>query len=120
VARVASEPAAVATIEIDHTSSRMSSTRPGVVTGFAICEETVVSCAVTQNSAPPRSSKSEPSAPPSNQYMSTVPTASTTSVNAISSVSRARRNWCVRVSPRRTIRASLVMCDTVGRTVVMR
>ena len=41
------EPAAVATTEIDHTSRKMSSTRPAGVTGLAICEETVVSCAET-------------------------------------------------------------------------
>jgi hypothetical protein len=56
----ASEAANVATTVMAQTSSTMSSTRPGVVPGFGICELTVGSCAETQNSAPPKSSKPEP------------------------------------------------------------
>jgi hypothetical protein len=108
------EAAAVATTEIAHSSRKTSSTRPAGVTGLGIWELTVVSCAETQNSAPPIVWKPVPRASCSNRYISTVATTSSVRVDARRNASRERRNWCVRDSPRITIPSSDFMWPMPG------
>ena len=104
----------MATTEMAHTSSTMSTIRPPVVTGFGICELTVVSWAETQKSAPPIVVNPEAGSSCSNRYISTVPTTSSSSVATNSPVRRLRSIACACVSAVRIMRSSFRMFRNPG------
>src|SRR5689334_6726556 len=110
----ASDAASVAATVIAQTSSRMSSAFPQPVTGFGICELTVVSCAVTQNSAPPQSWNPEPGWSCSSAYMATVARASRAIVATKRNINRERSRRCASDSPRMTMRTSAPMWRMPG------
>src|SRR5829696_5687971 len=113
--KLASDAASVATTETAQTSTTTSMIRPGVVTGLGICELTVVSWAETQNSAPPTPWKPESRCACSNSYISSVASASSSSVDTPRTISRLRRSRCVWDAPRSTMRASERSCRSPGR-----
>ena len=85
----AKEPAIAVTRKSAVSSSTMSTIRPGVVTGFRICDETVRSCTVVKKKASQRLWISPRPASRSKSHISTVPIASTMATSA--SASRMRR-----------------------------
>ena len=81
----ANAPAMPVTKVIAVSSKKMSTSRPPVVTGLGICDETVSSCTVEKNNASQRLWISLQLASSSKSHISTVPMRSTmpTSTNAL-------------------------------------
>src|SRR6266545_3011701 len=104
--KAANEPATAATIVIAHSSRKMSTIRPPVVTGFLSCEDTVRSCVVTQKNPSKTDEMFEPFLPCSSMYIKVVPTASTASVSTSAVASRLRSFECSWVSPTAILRTS--------------
>src|SRR5437588_9069907 len=85
----------------------MSTTRPPVVTGFCICDETVRSCVVTQKNPLNGDEIAEPCFPCSSTYSRTVPTRSTANVASSADARRRRSVSCTCVAPAPTLAISI-------------